>query len=210
MPLKAKVDKLCTELSGLLARQPLSVPPPQSQGGHGDVSLFMGGMEGINSSGAGWPADLGAPSSTGAPNHRRYAIFPATHRLAININGQITLYDTLDHQISGVGQQQAADASLTFNSPYGLVRVADLPIVTYSAREHEPADPAPPVVNAPSNAPTPVQPEPAAVWQESLPPGAPDEGAIFAKIEGLAMLHQKGILTDNEFTSKKAELLSRL
>ena len=32
----------------------------------------------------------------------------------------------------------------------------------------------------------------------------------FAKIEGLAMLHQKGILTDNEFTSKKAELLSRL
>ncbi len=37
-----------------------------------------------------------------------------------------------------------------------------------------------------------------------------DEDDFFAKIELLAELRQKGILSDNEFTDKKAELLSRL
>jgi Short C-terminal domain len=36
------------------------------------------------------------------------------------------------------------------------------------------------------------------------------ETDIFAKIERLADLHQKGILSPEEFTAKKAELLSRL
>ena len=37
-----------------------------------------------------------------------------------------------------------------------------------------------------------------------------DEADIFAKIERLAGLHQKGILTDQEYQSKKAELLARI
>ena len=41
------------------------------------------------------------PSSTGAQNKIRYAYFPATRRLAIEIKGHVTIYDTLDHQISG-------------------------------------------------------------------------------------------------------------
>jgi hypothetical protein len=36
------------------------------------------------------------------------------------------------------------------------------------------------------------------------------ETDIFAKIERLADLHQKGILSPEEFAAKKAELLSRL
>jgi hypothetical protein len=38
----------------------------------------------------------------------------------------------------------------------------------------------------------------------------PGEDDIFAKIERLAALHAKGILTDEEFSTKKAELLARL
>jgi hypothetical protein len=37
-----------------------------------------------------------------------------------------------------------------------------------------------------------------------------DEADIFAKIERLAALHQKGILTDQEYQAKKAELLARI
>ena len=50
----------------------------------------------------------------------------------------------------------------------------------------------------------------------SPPPGPPvavptgSADAIFARIERLAELRQKGILTEEEFTTKKAELLARL
>ena len=36
------------------------------------------------------------------------------------------------------------------------------------------------------------------------------EADVFATIEKLAQLHAKGILSDEEFAAKKAELLSRL
>jgi hypothetical protein len=186
--LKAKVDNLCSELARLAANQPLFVQPAQSQGQgeHGDVSLFVGGT-----GEQWWPANLGTPSSTGSQNNVRYAIFPSTRRLAIEINGQMTIYDTLNHQISGVGQQQGPDASFTFTSQYGLVRVADLPIV--SGHGARPAPVCQPNVRA----------------QAELQPSH-EESDIFAKIERLAELRQKGILSEAEFSSKKAELLSRL
>ena len=46
-----------------------------------------------------------------------------------------------------------------------------------------------------------------------MPPGAngpPAEADIFAKIEQLANLREKGYVTEDEFNAKKAELLSRL
>lgn len=39
---------------------------------------------------------------------------------------------------------------------------------------------------------------------------ADDSGAIFAKIRELGNLHSEGLLTDSEFSTKKAELLDRL
>lgn len=39
---------------------------------------------------------------------------------------------------------------------------------------------------------------------------AHEESDIFAKIERLAELRQKGILSEQEFASKKSELMSRL
>ena len=180
--LKAKVDNLCQELAGLLATQQIFAPPAQtqSQGGAGPVSLFVG-----SSGGQWWPAELGSPSSSGAQNNLRYAVFPATRRLAIEINGQLTVYDTLDHQIGGVGQQQGSGASFTFTSQYGVVPVSSLPIVGAAGSDQ----PASSTAHALSN---------------------PSEGDIFARIERLAELRQRGVLSDDEFSAKKAELLSRL
>ena len=188
--LKAKVDNLCSELSQLLANQPLFVQPApsptQNQGGYDSVSLFVNG--GGNQW---WPSDLGSPSSSGSQNNIRYAIFPAARRLAIDINGQVTVYDTLDHQIGGVGQQQGSDSSLTFSSQYGLVSINTLPVL-------QGAGVSPPY----------FQSAPAEGFAQQQPNA--DEGDIFAKIERLAELRQRGILSDAEFSSKKAELLGRL
>jgi hypothetical protein len=57
-----------------------------------------------------------------------------------------------------------------------------------------------------TNAPEPRM-EPAS---EPHRPDSAQETDLFAKIERLADLHKKGILSSEEFTAKKAELLSRL
>jgi Short C-terminal domain len=237
--LKAKVDALCSELSTLLAAQPFAARPSasqsqsQSQGGYGGftsgVSLFVPGGAG-GQSGGWWPDDLGVPSSTGSQNNIRYAFFPATRRLAIELNGRLTVYDTQDHAISGVSQQQSGDASLTFTSQYGLVRVADLRAVSPDGPEAaaEPAPrqsseaAAPPPAQSPAPSAAPVQPEsdagptaaaaPKALAPTSTPGASPSNPPddIFAKIERLADLRAKGILTEEEFAAKKAELLDRL
>ncbi|MDD2814669.1 MAG: SHOCT domain-containing protein [Thiotrichaceae bacterium] len=217
--LKAKVDGLCFELSNLLAQQPFKPMPissqsqnqnngqqpggqQQSQGGYGNygsssngpVSLFIPG-----SSGNWWPNDLGSPSSSGAQNNVRYAYFPSTHRLAVDINGQVSVYDTLDHQIGGVSQQQGYGASVIFTSQYGTVDVLNLPLISGAGTLPKVAPVVPPVENLQS-APMPL----VNIEQTA------QEVDIFAKIEKLADLKQKGILSESEFSEKKAELLSRL
>jgi hypothetical protein len=210
--LKSKVDGLCSELSQLLAQQPF-VPFPasfqsqgqgggqqQQQGGYGAVgpglaSLFVPEAPG-RASGQWWPPELGFPNGTGAQNQVRYAYFNQAHRLAVDLNGHVTVYDTLDHQIGGVSQQQGSGGSLTFTSQYGTVSVAQLPVVW--------------VDGVPSNAPGPhVAPAPAQP-PETYRAEATQGSDIFVKIERLADLQQKGILSPEEFAAKKAELLSRL
>jgi Short C-terminal domain len=125
---------------------------------------------------------------------------PATRRLVIEQSGKATVYDTGDHLITGVSQQQAGDPSLTFTSQHGPVRIADLPVVadavdaSGSASEREARDSVPP-------------PAPSTATVDSAT-SSTDEP--FAKIERLADLRRKGILTEEEFAAKKAELLSRL
>jgi hypothetical protein len=197
--LKYKVGALCDELSGLLRNQQVFAPAPlqtqmQSQGFVGQsqqqgmgASLFVQGS-GFGSS---WPAELGSPSSSGAQNDMSYAYFPATRRLAIRVGGDLRIYDTGDHNIGGVSQQQSGDQSLTFTSQYGFLRVADLPLVGPVAQQKTDEPVAPP------------QP------QSAAPPQAAADD-IFALIEKLAALKEKNILTDEEFAAKKTELLSRL
>ena len=90
------------------------------------VSLFVAGSGSAN---PWWPAELGNPASTGAQNDLRYAFFPGPRRLAIREGGRVRVYDTGEHRLSGFSQQQGGDQSLTFTSQFGLVRVADLPLV---------------------------------------------------------------------------------
>jgi hypothetical protein len=206
--LKSKVDGLCSELSQLLDQQPF-VPPPantqsQSQGGQGGTSLFVPEPPG-RAAGRWWPAELGSPNGSGGQNQIRYAYFNAARRLAVDLNGHVTVYDTLDHQIGGVSQQQGGGSSLTLTSQYGTVSVSSLPVISVDGVS---VDRVPRSAPAPSPAPAPA-PAPAT-------PPAPrggetgEEADIFAKIERLADLHRKGVLSEQEFSAKKAELLARL
>ncbi len=108
--LKDKVNALCTELS----RDPApSQPSAQSKPSTGDW----------------WPGDLGRPSASGSQNGMRYATFPDSRRVAIEQAGTVTLYDSGDHRISGVSQQQSGTQDLSFSSQNGTVRASDLPVV---------------------------------------------------------------------------------
>ena len=60
----------------------------------------------------------------------RYAYFAQARRLAIELNGSVTVCDTQDHQIGGFSQQQSYGGSVTFSSQYGLVDVTRLPVVS--------------------------------------------------------------------------------
>ncbi len=236
--LKGRVDALCADLAQLVAGQPDLVRSgsfqSQSQGGGGGFqSQGSGGYQsqggGWNSASSGnsgaslfvppppgtsgdwWPSDLRWPDSTGAQNNVRYAYFSQARRLAIDVNGVVTVYDTLDHQIGGFSQQQSYGGSLSFNSQYGLIDVASLPVVWRSGGGPAPAPQAPawsPAPQAPAWAPAP---------QPSQAPrdgggggGGANAGDVFATIERLAELAAKGIISADEFNTKKAELLSRL
>lgn len=202
--LKGRVDALCWEISGILANQPGLLRSgsfqSQSQSGGEQQSQGTGAPMGESSlfvpdpAAHWWPRELGAPSATGSQNNLRYAYFANTRRLAVQTNGQVWVYDTLDHQIGGFSQQQGMGGSILFTSQYGTVNLASLPIMSIDG--HPPAAPRPlstPAAAAPTT-------------------GAPfaREADLFAAIERLADLRAKGILSDEEFTQKKAELLSRL
>ena len=219
--LKAKVDGLCHALSSLLSQQPDMLRSSSSQtqyqghqpaspmggsqqprpsGPSGPVSLFVSSFEGT----AWWPADLGSPTAVGTQNHIRYAYFRGSRRLAIVINGQVTVYDTLDHEISGFSQQQAGGSSLTFTSQYGVVGLAALPVLTHprgrQQQEEQAALPEDKGATLPEPSSTPTEP----------PQRRAEVGEIFTIIERLAELKAKGLLSEEEYTAKKTELLSRL
>jgi hypothetical protein len=210
--LKYRVDTLCNELADLLRSQPLvdtvaGRSQTQTQSDGRGVSLFVGGS---GSTSQWWPVELGSPASTGAQNELRYAYFPGPRRLAIELGGQVRVYDIGEHRISGFSQQQSDDQSLTFTSQFGLVRVADLPLVFPQSDQSQSASPS--VSTAPSQKPGSAPPTTVA----AAPPAGPTPAApvamddILKTIERLAELRQKNILTEEEFAAKKAELLSRL
>jgi len=225
--LKGRVDGLCSELANVVANQPDLVrsgsfqsqsqnggygPGGQSQtsggygynssqqpgaGGFGAASLFVPPAPGT--SGDWWPADLRWPNSTGAQNGVRYAHFAQARRLVIDVGGVVTVYDTLDHQIGGFAQQQSVGGTLSFTSQYGLIDVASLPVISSNG--------VPP--QAPYQAsPAPYQAQPVMPAFEAAASGNTQD--VFATIERLAELRAKGVLSDEEFATKKSELLSRL
>jgi hypothetical protein len=175
--LKARVDAVCKELAQLLAT----------------TAVFPAGSPTGFPSANWWPADLGVPSASGGQNGARYAIFPTTRRLAVQIAGATRVFDTAEHRIGGVQQQQGAGSgSVSFSSQFGTFDVSSLDELGPQRVAKTPAA---------AHAPQPIQPAEGA---------SGDPNAIIAAIESLAGLHQRGILSDEEFAAKKAELLARL
>ncbi|SER52519.1 SHOCT domain-containing protein [Rhizobium sp. NFR03] len=246
--LKNTVDNLCNSLAEALSSGRIDLPGA-STGQH-----------------AWWPQWLGVPSSTGAQNDSAYAVFPSQRCLAIKDGDGVTLYDTEDHLISGVGQQQGVGGSQTFTSQRGSFSVSglrrlnnggDLPgaeptgdhdknhagagytdapngserwsaqepgAAVNQAESWSSAQSAPLAAITPASAsleerlvdaaefrqgasiPSSDRPQPA----PSNAQPAPDGFQIIALIEKLAALRTAGILSDEEFAAKKADLLKRL
>ena len=110
------------------------------------------------------------------------------------------IYDTGEHRISGVSQQQSGDQSLTFTSQLGLVRVADLRLVNSQEEESR----------SPAAAGEPFLPSPERPSRARPVATTSTHDAIIATIERLAELRKKEIISEEEFAAKKAELLGRL
>ena len=194
--LKGLVDSLCSEISSVLANQPGLLQSgsfqSQSQGGSGYQNQTTGGGFGASNllvpdpSANWWPSELGSPNASGSQNNMRYAYFANARRLAVDSGGEVWVYDTQDHQIGGFSQQQGSGSSITLSSQFGTVNLASLPVVMKNGTPV-----LAPVASASTN-------------------GSTTESDIFAAIERLAALKSSGAITDFEFTTKKAELLSRL
>ena len=210
--LKGKVDGLCSELSDVLANQPGLLQSgsfqSQSQGGGSQQHQASGGVMGASSlfvpdpEDNWWPLEFGAPSATGSQNNVRYAYFSNQRRLAVKTGGEVWVYDTLDHSIGGFSQQQGSGGSITFSSQYGTVDLGRLPVVSRNGQ---------PVMQQPTPAP------PSVTYQPNFNAGAPvnnmsmaGSNEVIAALEKLGDLKAKGIITEDEFSAKKADLLSRL
>ena len=116
--LKGRVAALCTDLAKVVANNPTLAE---------SVSLFTSPAGSVSREW--WPSDLGTPTSTGSQNDARYAYFATARRLAVELHGSVTVYDTLDHQISSFSQQQSRSGSMSFHSQHGLVDVGALPVI---------------------------------------------------------------------------------
>lgn len=185
--LKARVNALATELASALvagSQAPMQASPPPSQSQSGGGMGFASAPASIfatHPQPTWYPADLGTPNSSGAQNAIRYAYFAGKRRLAVDVGGRVSLYDTLEHQITGFGQQQGGAGTLTFTSQHGTVDLSTLPAV------HGGHDAA------------------------AAPGGSGNaQASILEAISQLAALKDQGILTEQEFAAKKAELLARI
>lgn len=208
--LKAKVEGLCAELGDLARRESARVqsgdPTSELQnatGVCGEFSLFASSPGGAAS--AWWNPELGMPTATGSQNNLSYAWFRSSRRLAIRVGGRVFVYDTGDYEITGISQQQGADASLSFLSQHGLVRLSDLRGVSTGGGGERQSDhkERPPRQREKERLEIPLPRRP--IFGSET-----QSDDIFLKLERLADLQKKGIISDEEFASKKAELLERL
>ena len=174
--------------SNALATQQIFQPAPEGRGGGGSQW---------------WPEDLGSPSSSGSQNDIRYAFFPQARRLAVQRDGQVSLFDTEDHSIGGVSQQQGGGSSLTFTSQYGTVSTLSLPLISGPGFQSQAAN---------NFAAPPAHPSFASASPQPQSSSASGQGhaEILALLEKLGQLRDAGVLTPEEFSAKKTDLLNRL
>jgi len=106
--LKARVAALCIDVTGAL----------------GDVALEETSKP--RSPTTWWPPEFGTPSAVGGQNAMRYAFFPVSRRLIIDDNGRVSTFETGEHVIIGVSQQQSGHQSLVFSTVKGPLDLASL------------------------------------------------------------------------------------
>lgn len=204
--LKARVSALCEDIAASLRAQSSQTRTASASRSQSQSSSSSGGF--AASSGAWWPDGLGRPSSVGAQNATRYAYFPESRRLAVEANGHVALYDTGDHVITGASQQQGGASSFVFSGPGGTVSLGALKRVDIGE-----ADASGGSLDRVEETSRPAAATPAAAASDRAPPSARGGHAqvdVLSTLERLAELHRKGVLTDAEFSGKKADLLARL
>ena len=172
-----KIERLCTDLAELVVDARLQ---PGASGGNW------------------WPRDLGRPSAVGSQNEHGYACFPQARRLAIRGPDGVHLYDTADHRILGVSQQQSGTRDLTFTSQHGTIRLSDLAQAVNDPKRTD-AKPAMSAAN--------VRESTHGKGDASSANGGDD---VLGLLERLHDLQRKGVLTPEEYAAKKTELLARL
>ena len=140
--LKARVDALCNEL----------LPAARHHRGISGTRPELAGPGRVRRRTTGGRPISGSPSSVGGQNDVRYAFFPGTRRLAIQISGVTKVFDTGEHHIGGVQQQQGTGySSVSFTSQFGTFGVSSLHELGYPARlAHTPAAAAPAAVPSPA------------------------------------------------------------
>lgn len=223
--LKGRVDNLCAELARLVSSQPDLIRTgsfqSQSQNGNTAVNSWGGTSSGSANNPNSlfvtapaqpdwWGPDLKFPNSSGGQNGMRYAWFSQARRLALESSGNVTIYDTLDHQIGGVSQQSGSPTP-SFSSQYGYVDLSRLPVVSVNGvAPMAPVQPAPTFTPAPNNGGYNNPPAYSSAPSGNAPANSGGDGDIFASLEKLAALQSRGILSEQEYSAKKAELLSRL
>ena len=178
--LKARVDALCGELAQLIGTT--TVFPASTKGRHAAFTT-----------GNWWPADLGVPTASGGQNDARYAIFPSARRLAIQMNGVDKSFRhrrSSDRRRSTAAGRQGRHGPV--HEPVRYLRRVEPHRARCAAGDRHPGR--------------------AATQHRAgaYPSATGDPATIIAAIESLAGLHQRGILSDEEFAAKKADLLDRL
>jgi Short C-terminal domain len=91
----------------------------------------------------------------------------------------------------GAAAAGGSSGSLSFSSQFGTFTVESLPVV---GGQGDPGAQAPAQNN----------------WQPPQQQAPQSQDEILSALERLGALHQKGVLSDQEFASKKAELPSRI
>ena len=230
--------------SGGGSQQQQAIPPMTAMAPMGGMApMTFAPMAQIE---AWWPLEMGSPSATGAQNDLRYAVFPAARRLAVEVNGRLSVHDIGDLQISGCSQASGEEGGARFTTNLGPITLASLPETglapappTAPAESTQPVPsptlepaqfpPSPAPEGAESSSPAPNLPQtppspalaasstPAPNQSQTPPSPAPapstrdsQQAAVLDALAKIGELKAMGILTEEEFAAKKAELLSRL
>ncbi len=126
---------------------------------------------------------------------------------------EVWVYDTQDHQIGGFSQQQGSGGSITFSSQFGTVNLSTLPVISRNGVMQPPPPPTFQPIAPPAHEPAAeLQSAPSQTTaQTTAQLGSNAAGQdILAVLERLGALKEKGYISDEEFATKKAELLARL